>query len=114
MTHMPIPAPRAAPGAWSLLLVAARVTGGDERRISLVGDDLEGFVRQDGQRARLTLQTPSGILIRDYPIDGFDADELRLDLAARVAEDPAMACWARWAEIGDTVIAEVVGPEGSE
>ena len=110
MTQMLIPAPRAAPGAWSLLLVAAREIAGDERRISLVGDDLEGFVHQSGQRARLTLQTPTAVLTRDYPIRGFDTDELRLDLAACEADDPAIACWARSARIGDTVIAELIGP----
>jgi NADPH-dependent ferric siderophore reductase len=110
MTQMLIPAPRAAPTAWSLLLVANREIAGDARRISLVGDDLEGFVQQSGQGARLTLQTPTGVLIRDYPIHGFDADELRLDLTARMAEDAAMARWARSAGIGDTVIAELIGP----
>ena len=110
MTQMLIPAPRAAPSAWSLLLVVNREIAGDERRISLVGDDLEGFVHQCGQRARLTLQMPTGVLCRDYPIHGFDADELRLDVAARVADDPAMAHWARSAGIGDAVIAELIDP----
>jgi len=113
MTQMLIPAPRAAPTARSLLLVASDEIAGDERRISLVGDDLEDFVHQPGQRARLTLQTPTGVLIRDYPIHGFDTDELRLDLTARVADDAAMAHWARSAGIGDTVIAELIGPDGA-
>ena len=110
MNQMLISAPRAAPGAWSLLLVASREVVGEARRISLVGDDLEGFVRQCGQRARLTLQTTTGILTRDCPIHGFDADELRLDLAARVADDPAMDHWTRSARIGDAVIAELIAP----
>jgi len=113
MTQMLIPTPRAAPGAWSLLLVINREIAADERRISLVGDDLEGFVHQGGQRARLTLQTPTGLLRRDYPIHDFDAEELRLDLAARVTDDPAMARWARSAAIGDSVIAELIGPGGA-
>ena len=111
MTQMLIPAPRAAPDVWSLLLVANREIARDERRISLVGDELEGFVHEGGQRARLTLQTPTGILTRDFPVHGFDAVELRLDLAARVVDDPAMACWARSARIGDTVFAEVARPD---
>jgi NADPH-dependent ferric siderophore reductase len=112
MTQMLIAAPRVAPGAWSLLLVANREIAGQTRRISLVGDDLDGFVHQSGQRARLILQTPTGVVGRDFPIRGFDADELRLDLDVCVADDPAMACWARSAGIGDAVIAELIVPEG--
>ncbi len=111
MTQMLIPAPRAAPAAWSLLLVANRQIAGDVRRISLVGEDLEGFVRQGGQRVSLVLQAPAGVLRRNYLVQGFDAEELRLDLAAGGADDPAMACWARSAGIGDPVIAELV-PDG--
>jgi NADPH-dependent ferric siderophore reductase len=108
MTLMLISTPRAAPTALSLLLVANRQVAGDVRRISLVGDDLEGFVRRAGQRVALTLQAPNGALRRDYLIQDFDPEELRLDLAAGGADDPAMAGWARSAGIGDPVIAEVV------
>jgi NADPH-dependent ferric siderophore reductase len=113
MTQMLIPAPQAAPNAWSLLLVATRAIIGDARRISLVGDDLEGFIPANGQRARLILRTHNGVLTRDYPIHGFDADELRLDLTASVADDPAMTQWMQTAEIGDPVIAEMLDADGT-
>jgi NADPH-dependent ferric siderophore reductase len=94
---------------WSLLVVASGETAAQVRRVSLVGDDLEGFVHDPGQHVVLSLPTEKGALCRACPITGFDAEELRLDVCLPVAEDIPAARWADAARIGDAVTAALLG-----
>jgi NADPH-dependent ferric siderophore reductase len=95
--------------AWSLLVVASGEIKPQVRQVSLVGDDLEGFVHGSGQHVMLYLPTEKGALRRACPITGFDAEELRLDVTLPVAEDFPAARWAEAARIGDAVTAELLG-----
>jgi NADPH-dependent ferric siderophore reductase len=95
-------------GGWSLLLVASHALGDDARHVSLVGEDLEGFVRRPGQRVALALPAGGGVLRRVCAVADFDAEELRLDLTLPIAQDADASRWVQRAQIGDPVTAVLV------
>lgn len=92
---------------WDLVVVGSRELCEDTRRVSLIGDDLEGFDFRPGQE--LVLRLPIGAERperRRYTIAGFDPAELRLDLDVPVHGDPLAARWATAARVGDPIRAE--------
>src|SRR5262249_53138781 len=93
----------AARPIWSLLVAGQRVGTPDAWRLRLVADHDEAVACRPGQWLMLTLPGERRCVGR---VEGFDADELRLEL---VLSDCAAARWAAAAEIGDPVCAELVG-----
>jgi hypothetical protein len=96
-------------GALSLLVVDCSAPSACARRVSLVGDDLQGLVWRAGKRVALVLPAGKGVVQRVCAIEGFDAEELRLDLTLPVAGDSAADRWARAAKIGDPVTLLLIG-----
>ncbi len=88
---------------WSLLVVGRRAAARDTDRISLVADEDVAVACRPGQWLMLT--GPDGALLCLGRVEGFDPDELRLDVALA---DPVAARWAVGAQIGDAVGAELV------
>jgi len=106
VNQMLVRPPCGAPVPWTLLLVANRVLGPGMRRVSLVGDDLEGMVFRVGQRLLVNLPVEAGgDLSRPCRIAGFDREELRLDLDLAVSDGTPEAHWVSSARIGDIVVA---------
>src|SRR5579885_1442597 len=96
---------RGARPLWDLLVVGSREVGDGLRRVSLVGDDLEGFVFRPGQL--LTLSLPGGRAFerRRFVIVGSDREELRLEVEVPRGDAPAERGAVR-AQIGDPIRAE--------
>jgi len=88
---------------WSLLVAGRRLDAPDAWRLRLVADHDEAVACRPGQWLLLTLPGAQRCVGR---VEGFDPQELRLDLAL---SDGAAARWAAGAEIGDAVCAELVG-----
>jgi hypothetical protein len=74
--------------------------------LSLVAEENEVVACRPGQWLMLVLPAARGALRCVGRVEGFDAEELRLDLAL---SDRAAARWAARAEIGVAVAAELVG-----
>lgn len=97
--------------AWPLVVVASRQITPRMRRVSLIGEALEGFAHRPGQSLVLGLPQPCGGLARrHYAIRRFDRDELRLDIDLVTHGVSPGVRWAQQAHIGDPVLAE--GPRG--
>jgi NADPH-dependent ferric siderophore reductase len=108
MSNLIEPPERGLHGGWSLLLVASRALGDHARHVSLVGEDLQGFVHHPGQRVALALPTGEGVLRRVCAVADFDPEELRLDLTLPIAQDAEASRWAQAVAIGDPVTAALV------
>ena len=103
--------------AWPLVVVASRQLTPRTRRVSLIGESLEGFAHRPGQSLVLGLPQPcGGVARRSYAIRHFDREELRIDLdvvthgASPTGGASPGVRWAQSARIGDPVLAE--GPRG--
>lgn len=97
--------------AWPLVVVGAREITPRMRRVSLIGDSLEGFAYRPGQSLVLGLPQPcGGVARRCYAIRNFDREELRLDIDVATHGASPSVRWAQSARIGDPVLAE--GPRG--
>jgi len=109
---------RAMRSVWDLVVVGSRELTREVRRVSLIGEDLEGLDLRPGQQLVLTLPSSgSDPERRRYTIVGFDPDELRLDVDVPIRGDAPAARWLKSATIGDPVTAEpppiaLVRPEG--
>jgi NADPH-dependent ferric siderophore reductase len=102
---------RPARPAWPLVVVGAMDLSPRMRRVSLVGESLEGFAWRPGQDMVLSLPQPGGgVARRHYTIRAFDAAECRLDVDVVLHGASPGASWAATARIGDPVLAE--GPRG--
>ena len=100
-----------ARAAWPLVVVGSREITPRLRRVSLIGECLEGFVHRPGQSLVLSLPQPGGALARrHYTIRDFDREELRLDIDLVAHGQTPGVRWAQSARIGDPILAE--GPRG--
>jgi NADPH-dependent ferric siderophore reductase len=96
---------------WPLTVVAAHDITPRMRRVSLIGETLEGFEHRPGQDLVLNLPDgAAGQARRHYTIRRFDAAETRLDIDFVLHGASPATHWARRAAIGDQLVAE--GPRG--
>jgi NADPH-dependent ferric siderophore reductase len=102
----------ARPGrpVWPLLVVGSYEITPSMRRVSLIGESLEGFHYRPGQDLVLSLPSTEGAARRHYTIRGFDPTELRLDIDVVVHGAGPGSRWAQSACVGDPVLAQ--GPRG--
>ena len=90
---------------WSLLLAGEEPIDARRRRLRFVGDSLEGFAYPPGQRVAVSLASGPADLRLVCRVEGFDAEELRLDVI--LARGAAVERWAQDASIGDPVTVEL-------
>jgi len=91
--------------AWPLVVVASRQITPRMRRVSLIGEALDGFAHRPGQSLVLGLPQPCGGLARrHYAIRRFDREELRLDIDLVTHGVSPGVRWAQQAHIGDPVL----------
>jgi NADPH-dependent ferric siderophore reductase len=96
---------------WPLTVVGAVNITPRMRRVSLVGEELEGFDYRPGQDLLLNLPDDNGgVARRHYTIRRFDALEGRLEIDFALHGAWPATNWARRAALGDTITAE--GPRG--
>jgi len=109
--HRPAAFRRPPLGRWPLTVVGAVDVTPRMRRVSLVGETLDGFVYRPGQDLVLNLPSGRGDTVRrHYTIRRFDAQEGRLEIDFVLHGASPATNWARGAELGDAIIAE--GPRG--
>ena len=95
---------------WPLTVVAAADVTPRMRRVSLIGEAMEGFEFRPGQDLVLNLPGDSGPVRRHYTIRRFDRAESRLDIDFVLHGRSPATTWARGAAIGDEITAD--GPRG--
>lgn len=97
-----------ATATWSLLLVGRERIDAAQRRVRLVGDQLDGFVHAGDTAVALTMRFAGAWLRRVGRIEAFDPEELRLDVTLPMSGDLLAHSWVEASEIGDPVCVELL------
>ncbi len=96
---------------WPLTVVAAFDVTPRMRRVSLVGETMDGFQSRPGQDLVLNLpDAHGGAARRHYTIRRFDPLEGRIDIDFVLHGASPATDWARRAKLGDEIVAD--GPRG--
>jgi NADPH-dependent ferric siderophore reductase len=96
---------------WALTVIAAADITPRMRRVSLVGEALDGFDYRPGQDLVLNLPDGRGDTVRrHYTIRRFDPLEGRLEIDFVLHGASPATNWARGAKLGDAIVAD--GPRG--
>jgi NADPH-dependent ferric siderophore reductase len=96
---------------WTLTVIGAADITPRMRRVSLVGETMDGFDYRPGQDLVLNLPDGRGGTVRrHYTIRRFDPLEGRLEIDVALHGPSPATNWARGAKLGDGIVAE--GPRG--
>ena len=96
---------------WTLTVVGAVDITPRMRRVSLVGETMDGFEYRPGQDLALSLPDDhGGVVRRHYTIRRFDSPEGRLEIDFVLHGASPATNWARRAALGDAITAD--GPRG--